>query len=222
MNVYIVIPTYNEEGTVREVINSIKNEDLNYNIVVVDDNSSDNTVARVQETDAAVLRHIINRGQGAALRTGTEYAIMKGAEAVVHFDADEQFLASEIKEVIAPIINNRADMVFGSRFLSKQSNIPWFKRNVILLLARLVNRWFFNIRLSDPQAGFRAMSGAVARKINWRQDRMAHCSEIMHQAFAEKLRIEEVPITVIYRDFGQKFFGGLKILKEMFIGAFTK
>jgi len=224
--IFIIIPAYNESNSILQVINAIKAVDNTWNIVVVDDCSDDNTVELIQQTDAIVLRHIINRGQGAALKTGTDYAIINGADIIVHFDADGQFVASEIQEVIAPVLNGEADIAFGSRFLSasggKKSAVPWFKKHVILGLAKVVNQIFLGINLTDPQAGFRAFSGAAAKKINWQQDRMAHCSEIMQLAFKHKLRIREVPITVIYRTFGQKFSGGLKILEELFLGILTK
>jgi hypothetical protein len=84
-------------------------------------------------------------------------------------------------------------------------------------LARAVNKLFFNINLTDPQIGFRALSREAAAKINWRQDRMAHCSEIMFEVKNHNFKVKEVPIKVIYHNFGQSFSGGLKILKELFI-----
>jgi len=218
----IIIPAYNESASLRQVIKSIADADASWQIVAVDDCSTDNTAKLAREAGVVVLSHVINRGQGAALKTGTDYAIISGAEIIVHFDADGQFVASEIKDIIAPIIAGRADIVFGSRFLSKKSNVPWFKKRIILRLARLVNRIFLSVNLSDPQSGFRAFSRAAAEKLNWRQDRMAHCSEIMHLAFKNKLRAQEAPVTIIYRDFGQKFLGGVKILEEFFLGLFTK
>ena len=84
-------------------------------------------------------------------------------------------------------------------------------------LAKAVNKLFFNINLTDPQSGFRAMSAEAARKISWRQDRMAHCSEIMFEVKKNNFKVKEIPIRVIYHNFGQSFSGGLKILKELFI-----
>jgi len=220
--IFIIIPAYNEENNIIKVIDDVKNVNTDFQIVVVDDCSTDNTYQLANKSNIIALRHIVNRGQGAALKTGTEYAIMKGADIIVHFDADRQFLAGEIKDVVKSILNNQADIVFGSRFMDKKSDIPWLKKNIIMPLARLVNKLFFKVTLSDPQAGFRAFSTNAYKKLEWQQDGMAHCSEIMHNAFRSDLRTKEVPITVIYRDFGQKFSGGFKILKDMFIGKFTR
>lgn len=84
-------------------------------------------------------------------------------------------------------------------------------------LARAVNKVFFNINLTDPQSGFRAMSREAARRISWQQDRMAHCSEIMFEVKKHNFKVKEIPVRVIYHNFGQSFFSGLKILKELFI-----
>jgi len=135
----------------------------------------------------------------------------------VHFDADGQFMAQEIKDIIAPITAGEADVVFGSRFLSKKSNIPRLKKYFILPLAKIVNRIFLGVNLTDPQSGFRAMTATAAKKIKIEQDGMAHCSEIMYKAFSNNFKVKEIPITVIYHNFGQRFSGGLKILKDLLI-----
>ena len=183
----------------------------------MDDCSTDNTFNLAKNAGATVLRHIINRDQGAALRTGNDYAWQNGADIIVHFDADDQFVASEIKEIVKPIQQAQADIVFGSRFLEKKSKLPWAKEKIIMPIAKIVNKLFFNINLTDPQSGFRAFNRKTAQIILIEQDGKAHCSEILHKAFKNKLRIKEVPTTVIYHHFGQKFSGGLKIIKDLII-----
>ncbi len=215
--IFCVIPAFNEEKNILEVINSVKL--YVSEIVVVDDGSEDGTENLVETQNIASLRrHIVNRGQGAALETGTRYALMKGADIIVHFDADGQFLAEEIKDMIEPIKRGEADAVFGSRFLEKESGMPIFKKNIIMPLARLANLIFLGVKLTDPQNGFRALSREAVKKIRIKQDGMSHCSEILYKARKENLRVKEVPITVIYHDFGQRFSGGFKILKELFLG----
>lgn len=219
--VIAVIPAFNEEKNIYKTVISVK--DFVDEIIVVDDFSQDSTISEAEKTGAIVLKHIINRGQGASLATGTEYAIKRGADIIVHFDGDGQFLSEEIPEVISPIKSGEADVVFGSRFSLKKSDIPKFKTNVIMPLARLVNRIFIgSTDLTDPQSGFRALSREAAIKINIEQDRMAHCSEILFKVYKNKLRIKEVPIHVIYHDFGQRLSGGIKIIKELALGALIK
>ena len=215
MKTFCIIPAYNEEKTIGEVIDRVK--PLVSQVVVVDDGSNDETKKLASERGAVVLSHIINRGQGAALETGNKYALNNGAEIIVHFDADGQFLAEEIKDIISPIVKGEADIVFGSRFLGKKSNLPWFKKYVIIPLAHLVNKIFIGATLTDPQNGFRAMSSETAKKITIEQDGMAHNTEIISKAFENNLKIKEIPVTIIYHDFGQRFSGGLKIIKDLIL-----
>ncbi|OGF25519.1 hypothetical protein A2331_01475 [Candidatus Falkowbacteria bacterium RIFOXYB2_FULL_34_18] len=213
--IFCIIPAFNEENTIRKVIEDVKPfVDM---VVVVDDASRDNTFILAKNTGVVVLQHLVNRGQGASLQTGNEYALQNGAELIVHFDADGQFVASDIKETTKPIIEEGYDVVFGSRFLGKKSNIPWFKKNLLFPVARFVNRVLFGVKMTDPQSGFRVLSKKVIQEITIEQDGMAHGSEILAKIFKGGFKIKEVPITVIYYDFGQNFFGGVKIIKDIFL-----
>jgi len=213
--IFCIIPAYNEEKSIGEVLKSLNR--FGYRAVVVDDGSRDRTAAIARENGADVLSHLVNRGQGAALETGNSFALALGAYILVHFDADGQFLAEEIKDLVRPIIDGEADAVFGSRFLGKKSEMPWFKENFIFPLAGFINRAVFGIRMTDPQSGFRALSREAASNIHIENDKMAHCSEILIKVFRRGYRVKEVPITVIYNEFGQRLGGGFKILKDLFI-----
>ncbi len=217
MRIFCVIPAFNEALTIKKIISEVK--PLVDRLVVVDDGSEDRTSAAAENQGAVLIRHIINRGQGAALRTGTEYSLAQGADIIVHFDADGQFLSQDILRIVEPIKSGQAEVVFGSRFLNNQSktSLPSFKRYFIMPLAKAVNKIFFKINLTDPQSGFRAMSAKAAEKISWQQDRMAHCSEIMFVVKKNNFKTVEVPIKVIYNNFGQSFSGGFKILRDLFI-----
>ena len=222
MKTFCIIPAYNEEINIAKVIKDV----IPYvdTIVVIDDCSCDNTYIEAKKAGATVLRHVINRGQGAALQTGNEYAIKHGADVIVHFDADGQFLAKEISMAILPLVNKEVDVVLGSRFLEKKSNMPFTKKYFIMPIARLVNKIFLKSTLTDPQNGFRVLSRDAAMRIVIMNDGSAHCSEILHKIYKYKLRVKEVPITVIYNDFGQSLLGGkgrgmggVRILKDLFL-----
>jgi len=218
--IFIIVPAYNEEKNIGPVLSELTQ---NYkNIIVVDDASKDKTTDIVKKFPITLLEHKINRGQGAALETGNQYALKNGADLIVHFDADGQFLVNEIEDLIKPIIHEDYEIVLGSRFLEKKSKIPWIKKNLLFPLGHLVNKIFFKIKLTDPQSGFRAMSRDAVQKIKIEQDQMAHCSEILHKAFKYKLKIKEVPMTVIYHRFGNNFGGGLKILKDLIFRKIIK
>ncbi|MFA6394044.1 MAG: glycosyltransferase family 2 protein [Patescibacteria group bacterium] len=220
MKVFCVIPAFNEEENIVEVIKTVK--PLVDGVVIVDDGSADKTYELARAQGVIALKHLLNRGQGAALETGNQYALKNNADIIVHFDADGQFLAGEIKELTELIESGRADIVFGSRFLGRSSNMPVFKRLLLMPLARAMNRMLFGARLSDPQCGFRALNAKAAGKIKIQSDGMAHCSEIIGKAFQSGLKIKEAPITVVYREFGQNASGGWRIIKDLVYSKFLR
>ena len=203
MKIFIIIPAWNEEERIAVVLEQLCA--LDYKIIVVDDGSSDQTYKIASSYPVTLLRHKA-----------------RGADIIVHFDADGQFLVDEIKDVVQPILDNQADIVFGSRFLDKKSEIPWLKEKIYFPIGRIINRVLFGIKSSDPQSGFRAMTGQTARKIRIEQDDFSHCTEIMAKAFEYKLRIKEVPITVVYHRFGQNLAGGIKIVKDLLFSKIIK
>jgi len=213
-----VIPAWNEAKNIEKSVMAAR--PFVSEVVVVDDGSGDETSNLAARAGATVLRHFINRGQGAALETGNEYARRKGADIVVHFDGDGQFLATEISDVLAPIIRGEADVVFGSRFLGKKSNMPFTKEKIIMPLAHLINYFFIGGTLTDPQAGFRALSNKALNLIRIQNDEMAHASEIISKTFKLRINYKEVPITVIYYRYGQSFFKGFKIIKDLILSNF--
>lgn len=221
MKCFIVVPAYNEEENLRPVLQGVFSHRPGDSVVVVDDGSADNTALVAQEAGAYVLRHIVNRGQGAALRTGTEYVLSQGAEIIVHFDADGQFDPLEIVGLIEPIIRGEAEVALGSRFL-KDNNIPWTKKRLILPVARLINYFFTGLWLSDAHNGFRALSRQAAEVIEINQDCMAHNSEIVRQIREKNLRFKEVPVTVRYDRYGQGVGGGVKIIRDLLLNIIIK
>ncbi|MFP4514637.1 MAG: glycosyltransferase family 2 protein [Parcubacteria group bacterium] len=220
MKILCIIPAYNEEKNIATTVKSAKKY-IN-DVLVVNDGSKDKSKELAKEAGAKVISHIINRGQGAALETGNEYARRHDYDIVVHFDADGQFLAEEIQDIIKPIAEESYSVSFGSRFLSKKSKMPWFKKRVIMPLARVMNYIFLGVKTSDPQSGFRAMDKEALNKIKIENDGMAHCSEILAKTHKYNLLFKEVPITVIYNEFGQTLGSGFKTVKDLFINKINK
>ncbi|MBI1908184.1 glycosyltransferase family 2 protein [Candidatus Uhrbacteria bacterium] len=216
MKTVAIIPAYNEEARIADAVrDAARFVDA---VVVTDDCAKDATAARAHEAGAYVLRHIINRGQGAALQTATDFAIEKlGADIVVHFDADGQMMGEEIPMMIEPITNGEADIVLGSRFLGKKANMP-LSRLVTLRLALLFTYVVSGIRTTDTHNGFRALSRDAAKKLRITLDRMAHASEILDLIVVKKLRYVERPVTIRYSEAtlakGQKFSGSFAIVKD--------
>jgi glycosyltransferase involved in cell wall biosynthesis len=191
-------------------------------VVVVDDGSVDQTSAIVARHQGIFLvKHFINRGMGAALQTGNSFALSKGAEIIVHFDADGQMQVEDIAAMIQPLLAGEVDISLGSRFLGKYSNIPWTKKYLIQPVARIINYIFTKLWLSDVHNGFRAMTSATAKKLTIRQDGMAHNTEIPAGIKRNKLRYVEIPVTIIYNEFGQGVGGGFKILRDLIVKKFS-
>lgn len=193
--VWVVIAAFREESVIGDVVRGVITQYPN--VIVVDDASGDQTGARAQEAGATVLSHLINRGQGAALKTGIDYALSRGAEIIVTFDADGQHHVEDIAAIVAPIEAGQVEVTLGSRFLRDGSNVPPL-RKMILRAGIMFTRLTTGLRLTDTHNGFRGLSRVAARKIRIVQDRMAHASEILDEVARHRLSYREVPVTITY------------------------
>lgn len=225
MTTWVVIPAFNEATVIYKTVESVRS--LHYNLVIVDDCSSDDTESQAFKAGAHVCRHMINLGQGAALQTGITYALRAGATSIVTFDADGQHDAKEIEKVLAPVLSKRVDVTLGSRFTqgAQAANIPSSKI-LLLKIATFFTRMSTGLRLTDTHNGFRAFSAEAARKITIRQNRMAHASEILTEIAAHRLRYEEVPVTIRYTEYslqkGQKMSNSINILWDSLFGVLRR
>src|SRR5947209_4119195 len=197
----VVVPAYNEAPVIAGVLDELRATGAH--VVVVDDCSTDGTAAMAHEAGAVVLRHIVNRGQGAAIQTGIAYALDRGAEIIVTFDSDGQHDAGDLDALVAPIRGGRADIVLGSRFLEPRSDIPAARR-LVLRCAVLFTRITSGLRVTDAHNGLRAFSRRAAAMIDIKLDRMAHASELMDQIRRSGLRYAEVPVSVRYTPYARR------------------
>jgi len=212
--VFIAIPAYNEEKTIAKVIEDLLQADYK-NIIIIDDGSKDETVNIVKKYPVYLCQHQLNCGQGAALRTGTEFALKNKADVIVHFDADGQHQVKDINNFIIKI-KEGYDIVIGSRFLGDSyNNIPFTKRYFIHKPAIIFNWFFTGLKMTDAHSGFRALSRKAAKQIRITLNRMAHSTEIPGEVIKNQLKFAEVPIDVIYNDYGQKFSDGFKIIADL-------
>lgn len=219
--IFIVVPAYNEEKNIGRVVRGLFQYGQT-NVVVIDDGSVDNTGAEARATDAIVLRHIINRGQGAALQTGDDYALKHGAAAVVHFDGDGQFDPSDIALALKKMQEKSADVILGSRFLDDRSRVPFFKKSIVLPVGRIINFFLTGLWLTDVHNGFRVLSRRALEKIKITQDGMSHNSEIIYQIKRHNLKFAEHPVVVYYYKYGQGIVSGLKILRDWILAKLIK
>lgn len=216
----VIIPAHNEEKSIGRVIRGLFENGF-MDIVVVDDASTDGTVKEAEKAGVKVLKLKINRGQGAALETGDEYARTVGAEATVHFDGDDQFSPADAKAAVEFLQKNNLDVVLGSRFLDNRSKIPFLKKFLILPIGRWINFVFTGVLLTDVHNGFRVLSQNALQKISITQDRMAHNTEIIQQIRKNHLNFKEFPVEVRYHEYGQGVGGGVKIVYDLVIGLFS-
>jgi glycosyltransferase involved in cell wall biosynthesis len=221
--VYIVIAAFNEETAIGDVVRSLISDYPH--VVVVDDGSTDNTWAMARQAGAVPLQHSVNRGQGAALQTGIEYSLRQGAQYVLTFDGDGQHSASFIPRLLGPIVEGRAEIVLGSRFIDDSSSVPWTRR--FLLAAAVLFTWLTSgARLTDTHNGMRAFSRKAAEMLDIQLDRMAHASEIIDQIVRSRLPYTEVPVRINYtkysQDKGQRAGASFRVAFDYIIGRLLR
>ena len=219
--VVVVVPAYNEARSIRAVVRDLIATGVS--VVVVDDGSSDETAMRLQGVECTLVRHLLNRGQGAAIQTGIELAIHQGADVVVTFDADGQHDVRDVSALIEPILRGECDVALGSRFLGAAPNMPLARRLTLkagILFTLLVSR----VRLTDVHNGIRAFSRSAAARLRITMDGMAHGSEIIDEIGRLKLSFREVPVTVHYTPQslakGQSSWNAVKISIQVLLKKF--
>lgn len=208
----VMIPAYNEEKTIAGVVKEIPRKVEGFGkveILVVDDCSTDKTSEVAKKAGADyVFKHKKNQGLGINFKKGIEKALKLGADVVVNIDGDGQFNAKEIIKLVDPIVNNGADMVTGSRFLSgsKTTNMPfakrWGNRRFTKLISRITGQEF-----TDTQCGFRAYSREAALRLNL-HGRFTYTQEVFIDLVEKGIRIKEVPIEVKYFEKRQSVISG--------------
>lgn len=197
---WLIIPAYNEADRLGAVLRELRAVlGSGSQIVVVDDGSTDGTGSVAAGHDTWVLRHIVNRGQGAALQTGINFALHHHAQVIVTFDADGQHVAADIPQMVAPLTQGRADVVLGSRFLGTADGVPLLRR-LLLKTAVIGTRLTTGLKLTDTHNGLRAMTAAAAVKLHLTEDGMAHASELLRRLADAELCWTEVPVTVRYTE----------------------
>jgi hypothetical protein len=197
--VAVVIPAYNEAENIDHVLASLPAKVSGYPLhaIVVDDGSADDTTDRARAAGASAVRLPLNRGQGAALRTGYRLALATGAEIVVTMDADGQHQPSELSRLVQPIADGEADVVGGSRVLGDADPSHAAREMGIRLFAQLLSVLTWS-RVTDPACGYRAVRTEALRGLEFRQDQF-HNSEFIVEASKKHLHTIEVPVTVSTR-----------------------
>ena len=218
-NICIIVPIYNEDKVVRGIAKALVDE--KYTVLIVDDGSSDNSLKVISDLPVYTLKHSTNFGQGAALQTGFEFAKKNpNLEIFVTFDSDGQHQPKDIDNVVLPIKENRADIVFGTRFQDDKTKMPILKR-IILKLAVKYTNLSTGVPLTDAHNGFRAMNRRALEEMNLNVNGMAHASEIVATAHRANLITAEVPVEILYTKYskakGQSILNSINILADLFL-----
>ncbi|MEP2101759.1 MAG: glycosyltransferase family 2 protein [Parasphingorhabdus sp.] len=215
-DVWIVIPAYNEGGMIADVVAEVGT--MFPNVVVIDDASADETSATARGAGATVLRHPFNLGQGAALQTGIEFALARGASHIVTFDADGQHHIEDVPIMLEQLAQSGADLALGSRFLGNTVGMSQ-SRGLLLKAATLFTQITTGLKLTDCHNGLRVFTAEAASKLNLRQNRMAHASEILAGIRKNRFDFVEVPVTITYSDYsrekGQTFTDAFVIFRDL-------
>ncbi|WP_309620167.1 glycosyltransferase family 2 protein [Salinibacterium sp.] len=214
---WVVIPMFNETTAIGAVVSGL----LPFfpNVVCVDDGSSDDSISVARAAGAHVIPHPINLGQGASLKTGLEFALADAEMTeIVSFDADGQHLVEDAVGMVAKLRTQGLDVVFGSRFLDGRTDMGRVKRLVLRMAAGFM-RLTSGLPLTDAHNGLRVMNRSLALRLDIKQNRMAHASELVDRIGRLDVRWAEYPTHIVYTEYskakGQSLFNSVNILVEL-------
>jgi len=208
----VIMPVYNEAATVAEIIRRVLQQEPVQELIIVDDCSSDTTLEVLRELASKegrirLFSHDVNRGKGAALRTGFKEA---RAEVVIIQDADLEYDPAEYRKLLKPILNGQADVVYGSRFLGSEAHrVLYYWHSAGNYFLTLLSNMATNLNLTDIETGFKAFRREVIQKINLVENRFGFEPEVTSKLarFTPRLRIYEVAISY----YGRTYEDGKKI-----------
>lgn len=210
MSVYVIIAALNEEKHISKVVNDTKK--FCKNIIVVNDGSTDKTEELAKKAGANVINHKKNKGKGAAIRTGCDFAIKDGAEVLILLDADGQHKPQDIPRFLESIKGK--DMVFGYRPYSKEMPTLFRVGNWGI---NFITQILFGLKIRDTQGGYRALTADAYKKVRWTSNDYSMESEMIANAGANRLKYSQIEIETKYHDKykGTTVLDGVKIAVNM-------
>lgn len=218
-NLFVIIPAYNEEKVLGDVLDSLT---LYFqNIVIVNDGSTDGTKEVIESSSAILINHAQNLGAGAAIRTGLQFVSNHPqCTAALTFDADGQHQVEDAIAFATEISKCNEDIIFGSRFLEKSNpkNMPTIKK-IVLKTACYITNYLTRTSLTDTHNGMKAIKQGGLKKLELNLDSFAFDSEIIYQVSKKKLSYKELPTNTIYTKYsknkGQSLRNGFIILEDL-------
>jgi polyprenyl-phospho-N-acetylgalactosaminyl synthase len=216
-DVCVIVPVYNEALTVARTVSDLR-QTFDH-VVCVDDGSTDGSADLARAAGATVLRHVLNQGQGAALRTGFDHVVRHTqASYAVTFDADGQHLVEDAQRMVGRARAEHIDVVLASRFTGSTEQMP-LARELVLRAAVKFTRMTSRLEVTDTHNGLRVLSRRALQRIKLEMPRMAYASELLDAIVPAGLTYVEEPVTVIYTDYsrakGQKNSNAFNILFDL-------
>jgi len=214
----VIIPTYNNGGTVADVVARALQQTPH--VIVVNDGSDDDTLSALQPFDIILVSYARNRGKGHALKQGFRKARELGFRYAVTLDADGQHQVKDVIRMVQRLRTEPLDIIVGTRFgrpKSDHDQVPWIKR-LVLQTVVLLSRKTRKLGLTDAHNGLRAFNRRVADELNIRMNGMSHASEIVSQIVDNQWRVSEEPVDILYTEYsmskGQSLINGVNILAD--------
>lgn len=220
--VCIIMPAYNEEAVIADVIKKAKTtlqgHDFDFDIVVVNDSSTDNTSAVAEKAGAITINHVLNGGAGAATATGLSYAQQHSYDLAITMDADGQHDAKDVLTGIKKMTGDPSiDLLIGSRLIDSKgmSRVKILGNKGLSFITRIL----FGIQVTDSQSGLRLFNKRTLKSLKWTTSGYEFCSEMLWRAHQQGFTIEEFPIKAIYTDYsrakGQNNWNAINIVKSL-------
>ena len=222
--IWILVPCFNESKVINQTISELSK--YFQNILVVDDGSTDNTTNLLKSLNATVLQHPINLGQGAAVSSGFEFiSRTDNSKAVITFDADGQHSVNDAVTFANEILSSSEDIIFGSRFIHHEKNVPFIKRLVLKIVTKISNV-ILKMNLSDTHNGLKAFKIDALDKIKLKTSNYAFESELLAKVSKLGLSYRELPSDIIYTEYsktkGQSLRNGMRILESLVVLFFSR
>tara|TARA_Y100001968_G_scaffold284536_1_gene283929 strand:+ start:603 stop:1280 length:678 start_codon:yes stop_codon:yes gene_type:complete len=216
-NIYILVPAFNESKVIRKTLEELLLEFCN--VVVVNDGSTDNFNESTEGLNITVLNHEINLGVGAAVQTGFEYVCKKpSAHAVITFDADGQHSVHDAVSIAEEINKSSEGIIFGSRFIEHHNNIPFIKRIVLMIIAKITT-FVTGVNLTDAHNGLKAYKVNAIKELELKFSGYSYESELIKEVSLKNISYKEISTDVKYTNYsiskGQKLSDGLLILEDL-------